>query len=157
MSTYEEITCPACGHKIKRYSNPIPTVDIIIEVKDGIVLILRKNPPHGWAIPGGFVDYGENLEQAARREAKEETGLDVELVCQLGTYSDPSRDPRHHTISTVFVASARGVPRGGDDALKAKAFSLDQIPRNLTFDHGKILRDYMEFKQGKRGACGLQG
>ncbi len=157
MSTYKEVTCPECGHKIKMFSNPVPTVDIIIETGEGIVLILRKNPPHGWAIPGGFVDYGECLEDAACREAREETGLDVKLVCLLGVYSDPSRDPRHHTISAVFVASAKGDPKGDDDALEAKNFRLDQLPANLSFDHGKILKDYMEFKKGERGVCTLQG
>ena len=106
---------------MKEYKNPVPTVDIIIEIqredgKEGIVLIKRKNPPHGWAIPGGFVDYGESLEEAAVREAKEETSLDVQLKKQLHTYSDPDRDPRQHTISTVFVASARGRPKAEDDA-----------------------------------------
>ncbi len=94
------------------HRNPVPTVDIIIELPDGIVLIQRKNPPEGWALPGGFVDYGESLEQAAVREAKEETSLDVELVRQLHTYSDPSRDTRFHTITTVFIATATGHPKG---------------------------------------------
>ncbi len=92
--------------------NPLVTVDIIIEVGGGIVLIERKNPPHGWALPGGFVDYGESLESAAVREAKEETSLDVVLTEQFYTYSDPSRDARHHTVSTVFIATANGTPRG---------------------------------------------
>ena len=125
------------------YRNPIPTVDIIIEVGDKIVLIERKNPPKMWALPGGFVDYGESLENAAVREAKEETGLDVQLVRQFHTYSDPDRDPRKHTISTVFIAKATGEPRGGDDAARAVLFSKDQIPDVMAFDHRKILQDYL--------------
>jgi ADP-ribose pyrophosphatase YjhB (NUDIX family) len=99
---------------------PRITVDIIIELDEGIVLIERKNPPHGWALPGGFVDYGESLEAAATREAKEETGLEVELLRQFHTYSDPGRDPRGHTVSTVFVARASGVPQAADDAQAAR-------------------------------------
>ena len=122
--------------------NPFPTVDIIIEVEGGIVLIERKNPPHGWAIPGGFVDYGETVEAAAIREAKEETGLDVELTVLLGVYSDPSRDPRHHTISTVFVAAATGQPVADDDAADAGVFTEDTLPDDIAFDHSGILADY---------------
>lgn len=129
-----------------QYRNPVPTVDIIIEIiKDGsrkIVLIERKNPPFGWALPGGFVDYGESLEQAACREAKEETGLDVELQRQFHTYSDPARDPRRHTMSTVFIAKASGVPIGADDALNAELFDPDSLPFPLAFDHAFILDDY---------------
>ena len=127
---------------MSEYRNPFPTVDIIIEVEGGIVLIERKNPPHGWAIPGGFVDYGETVEAAAIREAKEETGLDVELRILLGVYSDPSRDPRHHTISTVFVASAIGQPVADDDASNAGVFTEDTLPADIAFDHRGILRDY---------------
>jgi ADP-ribose pyrophosphatase YjhB (NUDIX family) len=122
--------------------NPFPTVDIIIEVEGGIVLIERKNPPHGWAIPGGFVDYGETVEAAAVREAKEETGLDVRLTGLLGVYSDPSRDPRHHTISTVFFASATGQPIADDDAVDAGVFTEDTLPNDIVFDHREILADY---------------
>jgi ADP-ribose pyrophosphatase YjhB (NUDIX family) len=96
--------------------NPIPTVDIIIEYKGGIILIKRKNPPEGWALPGGFVDYGESLETAAFREAKEETGLNIKLIRQFHTYSDPKRDSRHHTITTVYIAKAKGIAIAGDDA-----------------------------------------
>ena len=99
------IQCSKCKNEIEVYKNPIPTVDIIIEIESkGIVLIKRKNPPYGWAIPGGFVDYGESLEEAAMREAKEETNLDVKLARQFHTYSDPKRDPRHHSISTVYIS-----------------------------------------------------
>jgi ADP-ribose pyrophosphatase YjhB (NUDIX family) len=104
--------------------NPVPTVDIIIELEDGgIVLIRRKNPPPGWAIPGGFIDYGESAEEAAVREAWEETSLQVQLIELLHVYSDPKRDPRGHTISTVFIARASGTPRGADDAAEAGVFS----------------------------------
>jgi ADP-ribose pyrophosphatase YjhB (NUDIX family) len=134
---------------MKEHKNPIPTVDIIIEIqredgKEGIVLIKRKNPPHGWAIPGGFVDYGESLEEAAVREAKEETSLDVQLKKQLHTYSDPDRDPRQHTISTVFVASARGRPKAEDDAQEIGIFTKEEINFSLAFDHNRILTDYFE-------------
>ena len=122
---------------------PFITIDIIIETSNGIVLINRKNPPFGWAIPGGFVDYGETLEEAAKREAKEETCLDVELVRQFHTYSDPKRDPRHHTISTIFIARSEGIPKGADDAKEARVFNgLDALPENIAFDHQKILQDY---------------
>ncbi len=138
----------------EHYRNPAPTVDIIIEIEDashpsgtgGIVLIKRKNPPFGWAIPGGFVDYGETLEAAAVREAREETGLDVSLVRQFHAYSDPARDPRKHTISVVFIARARGVPAGTDDAAEARVFPVDALPEPMAFDHGGILRDYREGK-----------
>ncbi len=138
-------TCPKCGYQWEVYHNPIPTVDIIIELEDGsIVLIKRKNPPYGWALPGGFVDYGESLEDAALREAKEETGLEVELKGQFHAYSDPDRDPRHHTITVVFKASAKGIPEAGDDAAEVKAFHLNQLPKQMAFDHSQILRDYAE-------------
>ena len=130
-----------------QYRNPVPTVDIIIEVEGGIVLIKRRNPPHGWAIPGGFVDYGETVEAAAVREAREETGLDVRLTRLLGVYSDPARDPRLHTISTVFVAAASGTPVAGDDAADAGVFNQDTLPEQIAFDHRAILEDY--FKSGK--------
>src|SRR4249919_3592403 len=122
--------------------NPLPTIDIIIEIEAGIVLIERKNPPHGWALPGGFVDYGESLETAAVREAQEETSLEVQLVEQFYTYSDPSRDSRHHTVSTVFIATATGIPHGADDAKTARLFLEPELPKNLVFDHPRILREY---------------
>lgn len=134
----------------RQYRNPVPTVDIIIETehegKKGIVLIKRKNPPYGWAIPGGFVDYGETLEQAAVREALEETSLHVELLRQFHTYSDPARDPRQHTISTVFTAIAEGKPVGMDDAAEARIFTRDDLPEEIAFDHGHILNDYFTAK-----------
>jgi ADP-ribose pyrophosphatase YjhB (NUDIX family) len=127
--------------------NPLLTVDIIIECQGGIVLIERKNPPHGWALPGGFVDYGESIESAAVREAKEETGLSIELVEQMHTYSDPLRDPRHHTVSTVFIAKAQGQPVGMDDACKASIFKKKNLPSPIVFDHSTILADYFRYKQ----------
>ena len=143
-------TCPRCGAEVHIYRNPFPTVDIIIEVGPKIVLIERKNPPHGWALPGGFVDYGESLEQAAIREAKEETGLQVELICQFYTYSAPDRDPRFHTITTVFIAKAEGEPEGGDDATRAKLFLPEEIPyEKLVFDHDRIVSDYLKWRHGK--------
>jgi ADP-ribose pyrophosphatase YjhB (NUDIX family) len=122
--------------------NPFPTVDIIIEATDGIVLIERKNPPHGWALPGGFVDWGESLEEAAVREAREETSLNVTLTRQFHTYSDPNRDPRHHTITTVYVASAEGTPHAASDAGNIGVFTRDALPSPLAFDHADILNDY---------------
>jgi ADP-ribose pyrophosphatase YjhB (NUDIX family) len=122
--------------------NPLPTVDLIIEVNKGIILIKRKNPPGGWALPGGFVDYGESIESAAVREAKEETGLDAQLIRQFHTYSDPKRDPRHHTITTVFIAKARGEAVAGDDAKEIGVFQRDNLPEEIAFDHRDILNDY---------------
>src|SRR5262245_19714986 len=122
--------------------NPAPTVDIIIEFNSGgIVLIRRKNPPLGWALPGGFIDYGESAEAAAVREALEETSLQVQLVELLQVYSDPDRDPRKHTIATVFIAKASGVPQGADDAAEAAVFYEQNLPAPLAFDHARILRD----------------
>ena len=135
--------CPNCGAEIPVYRNPVPTVDIIIETGGGIVLIRRKNPPHGWALPGGFVDYGESFEAAAVREAREETGLDVRLVRQFHTYSDPDRDPRQHTASTVFIATAEGTPVAADDAAQARIFTRDNLPP-LVFDHARIIADYFD-------------
>ncbi len=137
------IKCPKCQHEIEVYQNPIPTVDIIIEIESkGILLIKRKNPPYGWAIPGGFVDYGESLEEAAIREAKEETNLEVTLLRQFHTYSDPQRDPRHHSISTVYIAKAKGIPQAKDDALEIGIFTESNLPEEIAFDHRSILKDY---------------
>jgi ADP-ribose pyrophosphatase YjhB (NUDIX family) len=126
------------------YKNPVPAVDLIIEIEGkGLVLIERRNPPPGWALPGGFVEVGESLEQAAVREAKEETCLDVELLGQFHTYSDPHRDPRMHCISTVFVAKASGTPKAEDDAKSVALFPKDRLPDTLAFDHRRILEDYL--------------
>lgn len=130
---------------------PRLTVDTIIELNDRpgrpIVLIERKNPPHGWALPGGFVDIGETLETAAIREAREETSLNVTLTCLLGCYSDPARDPRGHTASAVYIATAHGEPRAADDAKALSVFTLDALPAALAFDHAQILRDYVHYRQ----------
>ncbi|MEN8136219.1 MAG: NUDIX hydrolase [Thermodesulfobacteriota bacterium] len=137
--------CPNCGGDLKEFRNPVPTVDAIIDVGGKIVLVKRRNPPHGWALPGGFVDYGETLEDAVRREAFEETGLQITLKGQFHTYSKPERDPRLHTITTVFLATAEGCPTGGDDALEAAFFSQEDLPA-LVFDHRDILDDYYRSK-----------
>jgi ADP-ribose pyrophosphatase YjhB (NUDIX family) len=147
----EYLKCPRCGQVIKEYRSPTPTVDIIIECEThkhetGIVLIYRKNPPLAWAIPGGYVDYGESIEQAAIREAKEETSLDVILVRQFHTYSDPQRDPRQHNISTVFIATAQGEPKAADDATSIGIFTKDNLPSDIAFDHKQILDDYFQKK-----------
>jgi ADP-ribose pyrophosphatase YjhB (NUDIX family) len=142
----EEI-CPGCGHLFRRHVNPVPTVDIIIEYQDqGLVLIDRSQPPWGWALPGGFVEYGETLEAAAQREAEEETGLKVTLLGQFHSYSDPQRDPRQHTITTVFVAQGQGTPRAADDARALAIFSPSELPATLAFDHARILADYLKVR-----------
>ncbi len=132
------------------YRNPVPTVDIIIELIDRpsrpIVLIERQNPPLGWALPGGFVDYGESVETAAVREALEETSLSVELIEQFYVYSDPDRDPRQHTLSVVFIASAIGEPKAADDAKNIQFFEPWGLPNQLCFDHDRILKDYCHYR-----------
>lgn len=135
---------------VASYRNPVPTVDIIIELIDRpyrpIVLIERQNPPFGWALPGGFVDYGESVETAAKREAQEETSLEVKLVEQFQVYSDPNRDPRQHTLSVVFLATAKGEPQAQDDAKTIGVFEPWQIPAPLCFDHDRILCDYWYYR-----------
>ena len=144
----QTIQCPKCKNEIEVYKNPIPTVDIIIEMESkGIVLIKRKNPPCGWALPGGFVDYGESLEEAAVREAKEETDLNVKLTGQFYTCSDPTRDPRHHSISTVYIANAKGIPQPKDDAIDIGTFGESNLPDAIAFDHRSILKDYFKSKK----------
>lgn len=132
------------------HRNPAPTVDIIIELVDQphrpIVLIERLNPPHGWAIPGGFIDYGNSAEKTARLEAQEETGLEIELVDLLGVYSDPNRDQRQHTMSITYIATAIGEPKAGDDAKNVRVINLWEIPQNLCFDHDRILHDYLQYR-----------
>lgn len=132
------------------YRNPTPTVDIIIELVDRphrpILLIERLNPPLGWAIPGGFIDYGESAEVAAQREAQEETGLKVKLLEQFQVYSDPHRDPRKHTISVVYLATATGEPQAGDDAKAIGVFESWRMPTQLCFDHEQVLDDYWRYR-----------
>ena len=138
------------GTSHRRPVTPLCAVDIIIEVEGGIVLIERRNPPHGWAIPGGFIDVGEGVATAAAREALEETSLVVTLTEQFFTYSDPTRDSRGHTISVVFLATATGTPRAADDAINLRVFSLDALPE-LAFDHATVLSDYREYRlRGRR-------
>ena len=135
------------------FRNPIPTVDIIIELIDHpnrpIILIERKNTPYGWALPGGFVDYGETVENAASREAQEEVSLSVNLIEQFHVYSNPNRDERKHTMSIVFIATATGKPQAADDAQNVQVFDLWELPKNLCFDHDKILADYQNYRYYK--------
>lgn len=132
------------------YRNPVPTVDLIIEMCDRphrpIVLIERLNEPHGWALPGGFVDYGESVETAAKREAQEETSLDITLIEQFFVYSDPARDARQHTLSVVFIATAIGEPVAQDDAQSLAMVNPWEMPEQLCFDHDRILRDYWRYR-----------
>lgn len=142
------ISCPRCGAPVTTQRNPALTVDIIIHPEDvprSVVLIQRLHPPLGWALPGGFVDYGESLEQAARREAKEETGLDLSALSQFRAYSDPTRDPRQHTVTVVFSAQGSGKARAADDARNLKIFPLSALPEDMAFDHRTILEDYVEW------------
>ncbi|MGB0721942.1 MAG: NUDIX domain-containing protein [Gammaproteobacteria bacterium] len=134
-----------------RPETPQIAADAIIELTDRpggpIVLIERLNPPHGWAIPGGFVDVGEAVETAAVREAREETSLDVTLVALLGIYSNPARDPRGHTATAVYCARAVGQPEARDDARSLAVFTLDALPDGLAFDHDQVLADYLKWRQ----------
>ncbi|MEI7996177.1 MAG: NUDIX hydrolase [Methylococcaceae bacterium] len=130
---------------------PLLAADTIIELTDfpdrPIVLIERANPPYGWAIPGGFVDLGEIVEQAAVREAKEGVQLEVRLIALLGIYSDPIRDSRGHTVTAVYVAEAEGMPVAADDAKNCRLFRLDELPETLAFDHAQVLADYKKFRE----------
>lgn len=132
----------------EKYRNPLLTVDIIIERDGGVVMVERKNPPEGWALPGGFVDYGESLESAAIREAREETSLEVRLVEQFHAYSDPDRDPRKHTATMVFIARASGELAAADDAKRAEIFTRETLPGRIAFDHQRILDDYFRYRAG---------
>lgn len=127
---------------------PYITVDAIIEMPEGIVLIERSNPPYGWALPGGFVDYGESLEKAVCREAKEETNLELIDLRQFHTYSEPDRDPRFHTVTTVFVAKGKGTPKSGDDAKGLTVVKYSELlNRDYAFDHNKVIGDYLKAKE----------
>jgi ADP-ribose pyrophosphatase YjhB (NUDIX family) len=138
----EQLRCPHCGRLLDRYDQPRLTVDAVVMNDAGEVLLInRRNPPLGWALPGGFVDVGETLEAAVARELTEETGLRARSVRQFHTYSDPHRDPRHHTISTVFQVEAEGDLIASDDALDAAYFSPFALPKSLVFDHSRIIAD----------------
>ena len=134
----------------KAHRNPLPTVDIIIEYLGGLVLIERRNPPPGWALPGGFIDYGESAEQAATREAKEETGLDLADLRQFRVYSDPGRDSRFHTVTTVFTARGSGRLAAADDAAEARVFATTDLPAVMAFDHRRIIEDYLSGRWDRR-------
>ena len=146
--------CPECGTETPLYKNPFPTADCLIRLdsddgQEGLVLIWRKNEPVGWAIPGGFIDYGERVEDAARREMQEETGLDLEDLELFSVCSAPDRDPRFHTIATVFTARGRGELRAGDDAARAVVFPLDALPpaEEIVFDHAEIIDRYLAHRR----------
>lgn len=142
--------CPFCGRAIDRLPGPRCTVDAILEPRPGHVLLVRRRyPPLGWALPGGFVERGESLEDACRREIQEETSMEIVELRQMHTYSDPSRDPRHPTVSTVFIARGVGEASAGDDAAETGIFPLDALPQPICFDHADILAD---FRDGRWGA-----
>lgn len=140
----EKIVCPKCGHLIERYKNPLPTADVIVDIDGKVVLVKRKNPPYGWALPGGFINYGESAENTAVREIREETGLEITGLKQFHCYSDPERDPRFHTLTVVFTARSTGTPAAGDDAAGVGLFDVDNLPLPLAFDHESILNDYFK-------------
>lgn len=153
------IDCPHCGRSYSTYRNPTPTVDVIIhEPGRGVVIIKRANPPYGHALPGGFIDEGEQAETAAVREMREETGLDVELTGLLGVYSRPDRDPRQHTMSVVFTGRACDPQalRAGDDAAAAVFWPLEALPEDMAFDHADILKDFREVLAGRRSLASIQ-
>ncbi len=140
------------NHLLKTLAGePYCTVDVIIELPQGVVIIERSNPPFGWALPGGFVDRDESLETAVRREAMEETHLELKNLRQFHTYSDPKRDPRFHTIDTVFIAQGEGVPKSGDDAKNLKVVPYDELLKGTyAFDHKQILKEYLGLALRKR-------
>ena len=143
MAVKKSVSCKTCGADVELFRNPLPTVDIIIEMPEGgIVFIHRKNEPRKWALPGGYVDYGETLEAAAAREAKEETSIEVSGLRQFHAYSDPARDERSHNISVVFTAKGEGEFKAADDADDIGIFGRDSLPSDLAFDHAKIVDDY---------------
>lgn len=156
MSVRARINCPKCGEEIQIYKSPAPTVDVVVfDREKGILLIERLFEPLGWALPGGFVDYGEQLDHCAVREMKEETGLDVRVKALVGVYSNPLRDPRRHTITTVFWCESDDLSKlqAGDDAGKARFFQLDALPENIVFDHKVIIADFLKiYREGAHAA-----
>ncbi len=153
----DHLHCPRCGAEIPIRRNPFPTADCLISMpaddgREGLVLIWRRNVPVGWALPGGFVDYGEEVTAAVRREMAEETGLELDDLELFGVYSTPDRDPRFHTISTVFTARGRGVLEAGDDAARARIFPLDSLPPDteIVFDHSAIIADFLRRRDSAR-------
>ena len=156
MSVRARINCPKCGEEIQIYKSPAPTVDMLLfDDTRGILLIERLFEPLGWALPGGFVDYGEQLDHAAVREMREETGLDVRVRALVGVYSNPIRDPRRHTITTAFWCESDDLSKlaAGDDAGKACFFKLDELPPNIVFDHRIIIDDFVKiYKEGADAA-----
>lgn len=149
----DPLHCPKCHAVVRKYSNPFPTADVLVyHPEHGLVLIERGNEPHGFAIPGGFVDEGETIEHAAVREMKEEIGMDVELLGILGVYSHPKRDPRFHTMTVTFVGSVAHPEQlcAGDDAAKAAFYPLSQLPGKLCFDHDRAVEHFKAYLQGKR-------
>lgn len=135
------IHCPACGGPVITYKNPFPTADIVAIREGRVLLILRKNPPEGWALPGGFIDYGESAEDAAVRELQEETGLTAASLRLVGVYSRFGRDPRFHTLTVVYLADVSGKESAGDDAKEARWFPLQELPAHIAFDHRDIIAD----------------
>lgn len=149
----KNIFCPECQHAIPVWDSPSPTVDVVVHhPHKGIVLIGRKNIPHGFALPGGFIDAGECAEAAALRELREETNLTVQLVGLLGVYSDPLRDPRQHTLGLVYVGTTDTPEnlQAGDDAASAAFYALDALPTPMAFDHLSIIQHFTEYLAGTR-------
>ncbi len=145
------LVCPHCGRRLDRFDQPRLTVDAVVENRRGEVLLVeRRNEPRGWALPGGFVDPGETVEAAAARELREETGLAARALVQFHVYSDPARDPRHPTVTVVFLVRAEGTPRGGDDAADARFFPADRLPSPIAFDHREILADVARWRAVRR-------
>ncbi len=145
MTAYER-KCPHCGTVVELYRYPFPTVDAVVIRDRRVLMIERKNAPEGWALPGGFVDYGETAETAVSRELREETGLGTSSLTLLGVYSAPGRDPRFHTLTVVYMAQAEGEAVAGDDARGLRWWPVDSLPANIAFDHRQIIQDALARK-----------